>query len=103
MVIWKWDPDYDTAVKRRRRKTKYEDVIRGYLESGAHPAMCLFDSSGFESAIEKQFGTIENGEPFLIERTEMSLCISMAYSQVPELVQPIGLLARRFGLTSAGE
>ena len=101
LVVWAWADGYQTAAERRKKKVKYGDVMVAFAEKGDHPAMREFDFAAFEAAVETEIGPEAEDGPYLLERYPRARNYCLSYSQVPHLVGRIGMLARRFGLTSA--
>lgn len=101
LLVWKWTPDYDTAVKRRKLGVKYADVTGGFSQVEAHPAMADFDFHEFEQAIVEAIGPEEDDGPYILERHLSARVFNMSASRTQELVPKIGRLAQKHGLTSA--
>ena len=103
LTVWAWADGYGSAAERRKKKIKYDDVMQSFAEDGAHPAMREFDFRPFEAAVIAGIGPESDDGPYILERYPRALNYSLPNSQVPHLVAQIGMIARRFGLTTAGE
>lgn len=101
LVVWAWAPGYETAAARRKKKIKYDDVMAGFAADGDHPAMREFDFTAFEAAVEAKIGPETVDGPYILYRYARARNYDLPYSQVPQLVNRIGMIARRHGLTSA--
>lgn len=103
LTVWAWADGYGSAAERRKKKIKYDDVLAGFIEDGDHPAMRDFDFTEFEAAVVAKIGPQTDDGPYILERYPRALNFSLPNSQVPHLVTQIGMIARRFGLTTSGE
>jgi hypothetical protein len=80
----------------------FDDVYSAICDTGTHPALRLVDFRPFLEAVEQELGAGDNA-PYTVDTFERALVIRVAYRDAPVLVNKIGALARKFGLTSAGE
>lgn len=101
LVVWKFSPAYDSAVKRRKLKVKYGDITAAFAKDGRHPAMAQHDFRAFEEAVVAEIGPEVDDGPYILERSACARVFDMPFSQVDRLVPAIGELARAHGLTSA--
>ena len=100
LIVWKWSADYDTASKRRKLGVKYADVVRGFIENEAHPAMAEHDFEAFERSVEDAVGAEEIDGPYIIERCACARVFNLR-ADAPSSLPLIGRLAQKHGLTSA--
>jgi hypothetical protein len=103
LTVWAWGEGYRTPAERRKRAVKYDDVLVGFAKDGEHPAMLDWDFTAFESAVEAQVGPPTDDGPYILERYRCARVYNIPYSQMDVMVPKIGSLARKFGLTSAGQ
>jgi hypothetical protein len=101
LLVWKWSPDYDTAAKRRKLGVKYPDVVGGFMQDEAHPAMAPCDFKEFDQTVVEAVGPEEDDGPYILERHACARVFNLPDSRVQELVPKIGKLAQKLGLTSA--
>ncbi len=102
LAVFAWGKGLDSAVRRKKAGVTFDDVYESICESGAHPALGVADFGPFERALAEKLGGGDDAR-YTIDRFDRARVIRVAYRDVPRLVNQIGLLARRFGLTSAGE
>jgi hypothetical protein len=102
LAVFAWRKDLDSAARRKKAGVTSDDVYESICESGAHVALGSVDFGPFERAVAEKVGRGDNA-PYTVERYERARVFRLAYKDVPHLVTTIGLLARKFGLTSAGE
>jgi hypothetical protein len=101
LVIWSWSDGFDTPAKRRKQKTKFENIMAVWAETGDHACMGEFDFAKFESAVVAKLGPETVEGPYILERYPHSLCYNLPLSKAHELIPVIGNIARKFGLTAA--
>lgn len=102
LAVFAWKPELTSAAKRKKAGVTFDDVFRAICESGTHEAIAAHDFAPFEQAIVDALGDGDDA-PYTIERHERARVLRLAYDDETKLVPIIGSLARRFGLTSAGE
>ena len=101
LIVWKWSPECDTAAKRRKLGVKYADITRAFMETESHLAMLKHDFAEFDSAVVAEVGPVADDGPYILQRYDCARVFDLPFSEVPALVQKIGDLARKHGLTSA--
>ncbi len=72
------------------------------VSTGTHAALAPVDFAPFERALAEKLGAGDDA-PYTLERHQRARIVRLAHRDVPQLVNAIGALARRLGLTSAGE
>lgn len=62
-----------------------------------------FDFTAFEAAVQSEVGPETDNGPYFLERYARARSFNLPASEVPRLVDQISRIARRHGLTNAGE
>lgn len=102
LVVFAWNEANDSAAKRKKGGVTFADVHRAICESGNHPALGEVSFREFEAAVASTLGKGPDA-PYTLERYRCARVFRVALADEQRLVPRIGLLARKFGLTSAGE
>ncbi len=102
LAVFAWRNDLDSAAKRKKAGVTFDAVYDGICKTGGHAALRAVDFAPFLRALAQALGKGDDA-PYVVDRFERALVIRVAYADEPKLVPRIGLLARKAGLTSAGE
>jgi hypothetical protein len=102
LAVFQWRKDLDSAAHRKKAGVTFDAVYAAICETGDHSALESVDFGPFERAVVDKLGGGDDA-PYTVDRFDRALVFRVAYSDEPRLVMQLGALARKFGLTSAGE
>jgi len=101
LLLWKWSPEFDSQVKRKRAKLKFGDITAAFAASGHHPAIGDADITGFRAALEAVFGADEWARPFVLEQYPNCAVVNYSESVRFELVPKVADISRKFDLNAS--
>jgi hypothetical protein len=102
LAVFAWRKDLESTARRRKAGVTFDAVYDAICSEGGHPALASVDFGPLEKAVAEKLGAGDEA-PYTLERYERARVFRLAYEDVPRLVVQIGSIARKLGLTSAGE
>ncbi|MFO0658997.1 MAG: hypothetical protein U0165_04070 [Polyangiaceae bacterium] len=102
LAVFAWRDELSSHAARKKAGITFDDVFDAICNTGSHHALADADFTSFETLLTERLGSGDDA-PYTLERYPRARVVRIAYSDVPRLVAEIGTLARKAGLTAAGE